>query len=179
MLVLVCLLFGLFVLPASAAPALNKTKVTAYTGKTVKLKVQNTTKKVTWTSSNTSVATVSAKGVVTGKRVGTAVITAKVGTKKLTCKVTVQKSVLKVDKTSVTIKRNTDGDKIKVIFTPNKSGRVEYFNDNANVIRCVWEQTANSTRYLYIYPRMSGNCKIKITNTVTKESYIIKVTVVE
>ncbi len=50
----------------------------------------NTTDKtVTWTSSDTSVATVS-NGTVTGKAGGTATITAKAGDKTATCKVTVQ-----------------------------------------------------------------------------------------
>ena len=46
-------------------------------------------KKVTYKSSSTSVATVSTSGVVTGKKVGTATITAKIGDVTATCEVTV------------------------------------------------------------------------------------------
>ena len=45
---------------------------------------------MTFTSSNTKVATVNAKGVVTAKKAGKATITAKAGTKKTTCKIVVK-----------------------------------------------------------------------------------------
>ena len=74
---------------------LNKTKVTLSKGKKVKLKAtvapsNATDKNVTFTSSNTKVATVNAKGVVTAKKAGKATITAKAGTKKTTCKIVVK-----------------------------------------------------------------------------------------
>ena len=74
---------------------LNKTKVTLSKGKKVKLKAtvapsNATDKNVTFTSSNTKVATVNAKGVVTAKKAGKATITAKAGTKKATCKIGVK-----------------------------------------------------------------------------------------
>lgn len=68
---------------------LNKTKVSLKTGKTVKLKVCGTKKKVRWTSKNKSVATVSAIGRVRARKAGTAQIIAKVSGRKYTCKVTV------------------------------------------------------------------------------------------
>lgn len=66
---------------------LNKDYVQGTIGKKVQLKVLGTKKKVTWSSDNTRVATVNAKGVVTGKRQGEAFIIAKVGNKKLYCDV--------------------------------------------------------------------------------------------
>ncbi len=74
---------------------LNKTKVTLAKGKKVKLKAtvapsNATDKNVTFTSSNTKVATVNAKGVVTAKKAGKATITVKAGTKKATCKIVVK-----------------------------------------------------------------------------------------
>lgn len=71
---------------------LNKTKATIYVGKTVTLKVKGTKKKVKWSTSKKKVATVNKKGKVTGKKKGTAKITAKVAGKKLVCKVTVKKA---------------------------------------------------------------------------------------
>lgn len=68
---------------------LNKTRMSVTIGNTVDLRVKNTTKKVTWSSNNKKVASVNSYGEVTGKKAGTAKITAKVGKKKLTCNVTV------------------------------------------------------------------------------------------
>ena len=71
----------------AAAPKLNKKKITIYVGHTGKLKVNNARKKVKWTSSKKQIAAVSSKGVVKGKKAGSAVITAAAGNKKWTCKV--------------------------------------------------------------------------------------------
>jgi len=88
----VVVLFVSFPIQTEAATVkLNKTKATLYIGKTTTLKVKGTSEKVTWTSSNKKVATVSSKGKVTGKKTGTATITAKVGKKSYKCKVTVKK----------------------------------------------------------------------------------------
>ena len=53
---------------AEAAPKLNKKNVTITVGKTVKLKVKGTKKKVKWSSSKKSVCTVSKSGVVKAKK---------------------------------------------------------------------------------------------------------------
>lgn len=74
---------------SAAKLKLSKTKATLTVGKTLKLKVKGA-KKVKWSSNNSRVASVSSKGVVKAKRVGSAKITAKVKKKKLTCKITVK-----------------------------------------------------------------------------------------
>ncbi len=76
---------------AASSPKLNKTKLTLIVKKSATLKVTNSKKSVTWSSSNPKVASVSRKGKVTAKKKGTATITAKTGKKKLKCKVTVKK----------------------------------------------------------------------------------------
>lgn len=75
---------------AASKISLNKKSATIKVGKSVQLKVKGTKKKVKWSSSNSKIAKVSAKGKVTGKKKGTVKITAKVSKKKLTCKVKVQ-----------------------------------------------------------------------------------------
>lgn len=76
--------------------SLNRTSVTIKKGKTYTLKANiypsdATIKDVTWTSSNTSVATIDSNGKITAKKKGTATITCKTknGGYKITCKVTV------------------------------------------------------------------------------------------
>ena len=75
---------------AAQKPKLNKKSATIYVGKTVKLKVKGTRKKVKWSSCNKKVATVTSKGKVKGKKAGKATITVKINKKKATFKVTVK-----------------------------------------------------------------------------------------
>lgn len=88
---------------AKAAPKLNKTKVTISVKKSYRLKVIGTAKKVEWKSSNKKVAAVSKNGKVTGKKRGSAVITAKVNKKTYKCKVTVTEPKPTLNKTHVTL----------------------------------------------------------------------------
>lgn len=74
---------------AKSAVTLNKTSVTLEEGKSVTLKVKGTSKKVTWSTTNKKVATVTGKGKVTAKKQGSAVIKAKVSKQTLKCRVKV------------------------------------------------------------------------------------------
>lgn len=83
------------VVPTSIS--LNSSSKTLVVGKTTALTAtispsDATDKNVTWTTSNSSVATVSSSGIVTAKAAGTATITATTnsGNKKVTCTVTVK-----------------------------------------------------------------------------------------
>ncbi|MBQ8202516.1 MAG: Ig domain-containing protein [Clostridia bacterium] len=84
--------------PKVSSVSLNQTRLELVGGKsyTLKAKVSPATanQSVTWKSSNTKVATVSSKGVVTPKGYGTAIISAisKEGNKIATCKITVPKT---------------------------------------------------------------------------------------
>ncbi|MBR2315258.1 MAG: Ig domain-containing protein [Clostridia bacterium] len=95
---------------------LNKTSLTIYVGETYSLKASvspsnASNKKVTWSSSDKKVATVSSSGKITAKKAGKVTITVKAkdgSGKKATCKVTVKKltkvSKIKLNKTSVKLK---------------------------------------------------------------------------
>ena len=98
---------------------LNKTSATINKGKTIQLKAtikpeDATNKGITWTSSNTSVATVSTAGKVTGKAKGTATITAKTkdGGYKATCKVTVKLGVNSISVSPTSMKLKKGGAKV-------------------------------------------------------------------
>lgn len=75
---------------SAATIKLNKTAATIQVGKKTTLSVKGTSKKVTWSSKNRTIASVNKKGVVTGKKKGTTYIYAKVGGKTLRCKITVK-----------------------------------------------------------------------------------------
>ena len=76
--------------PAAAKVRLSQTTMILKKGSSATLKVTGSKAKVNWSTSKKSVATVSSKGKVKGKKAGTATITAKVGKKKLKCSVTVK-----------------------------------------------------------------------------------------
>lgn len=75
---------------AASKVKLNYAKKTIYQGKTFKLRIMGTTRKVKWKSSDTNVATVSSKGSVKGISVGNCNITASVAGKKYVCRVMVK-----------------------------------------------------------------------------------------
>ncbi len=68
--------------------SISATKATIYTGNHYQI-IAKSSKSVTWTTSNSSVATVS-DGIVVAKSAGTATITAKTSTQSLSCKITVK-----------------------------------------------------------------------------------------
>ncbi len=84
-----------FAMPAYAATTvqMSKESATISIGEKVQLstKVNGKVTKATWSSSNTSVATVSSTGLIKGISAGSSVITAKVGGKKVECLVSVLK----------------------------------------------------------------------------------------
>ena len=97
-----------------------------------------TDKTVTWSSTNTSVATVDASGRVTAIKEGTATITAKAGDKSATCSVTVSKNVVAVtsialNKTSLSLK---EGESETLVATVSP--------DNATDKTVTWSSTNTS-----------------------------------
>jgi uncharacterized protein YjdB len=70
---------------------LSNTAVTLAAGNSAALKVTGTAKTISWSSSNSSIASISSKGALTAKASGAVTITASVAGKKLTCLVTVLK----------------------------------------------------------------------------------------
>ena len=102
------------VIPVSSI-TLNKTSLALTKGQsetlTATVKPDDATdKKVTWSSSNTSVATVDQNGKVTAVAGGSATITAKAGDKQATCAVTVTVPVSSVtlNKTELKLKKGTN-----------------------------------------------------------------------
>ncbi len=113
-------------------PGITAKVAQVYVGKKATIKVTKT--KVTgtakFTSSNKKVATVSKKGVITGKKAGKTVITVKVGkyTKKLT--VTVKKPSFKLVKSSAKLKK---GQKVTITSKAAPAAKVIYKTSNKKV----------------------------------------------
>lgn len=80
------------------AVKLNKTKTNIYIGNKTTLKVLGANKHIMWSSSNPKIATVNNKGIVSGKKFGTAIISAKIGSgstgKTLKCTVSVKNRII-------------------------------------------------------------------------------------
>lgn len=117
-------------------------KVTVLCGKTLDLKAKtvNKSKKITYKSSKTSVATVSSKGVVKGKKYGTAVITLKASgmtSKKVT--VNVRKPVTSMSlksKASVTLKKGKTSQIQTKVYPGGKemvTAKLSYKSSNTKV----------------------------------------------
>lgn len=171
---LMFMLLSVIAMPVSASAAkLNKKSVSLNVGKTYTLKATGTKGKITWTSSNKSVATVSSKGVVKARKKGTAVITAKYGKKKLTCKVTVKQPVtsLKLNKKAANI---TVGGKITLKATVSPT--------TANNKTVIWKSSNTSVATVSSKGVVVGKTSGTVTITATakdgsKKTASCKVTV--
>ena len=153
---------------------LNTTKKTIDKGKTYTLKVLNTKKKVKWSSSNKSVATVSSTGKVTAKKAGTATISAKVSEKTLKCKITV-KNPIKLNVTSKTLyKGNTYT--LKVTGTSKK---VTWSSNDKSVatVSSTGKVTAKKAGTATISAKVDGKtlkCKITVKNYTANDQAVRK-----
>ena len=157
---------------------LNKTSATVSKGKTLTLKAtlnpSNTTDKVTWKSSNTKVATVSASGVVKGVKHGTCTITATINGKKATCKITVPKvktTKVSLSKTSANI--NT-GKSVTLSCTINPSNSDE---------GCKWTVSNSSIATIKtngkkctVTGKKAGTVTVTVTSGGKKATCKVKVT---
>lgn len=164
--------------------ALNKTATTLNEGKTEKLtaKVSNCSDtSVKWSSSNTEVATVSASGVVTALKAGSAVITAKKvvngTTLSSSCKVTVNQlpavSNLKLSSTANSVKATWSK------MTAAAGYRLELVNTTTGKNVAVKNINSNSTTS-YTFDNLTEGYRysvsIKAFNTLNGNNYYGKAT---
>lgn len=141
---------------------LNKTSTSILVGssetitKTITPSNANNTD-VTWTSSNTSIATVE-NGKITAKKVGTAIITATAGEYSATCKVTViDKIALKkitLNKENITIKEKETAN-LNITYTPS----------NATNKKVTWKSSNNNIATVDSSGKITGVSKGTVTIT--------------
>ena len=166
---------------------LDKTSASILRGKTVTLKAtvspdDAANKAVAWSSSDKKIATVDAKGVVTGVAKGTATITAKAkdgSGVKATCKITVKQPVTKItlSKTSASILRNktitlkatagpsSANDQSVAWTTSNKKVATV---DSKGVVKGIAKGTATITATARDGSKVKAACKITVKQPVTK-----------
>lgn len=85
---------------------INKTSIVLIVKQTAKLQLKNTKNKITWSSSDSSIASVNNKGKVTAKKKGKTTITADAGTNKKKCKVKVEDPKLNAKEVELTVGSN-------------------------------------------------------------------------
>ena len=137
---------------------INETNLTLEVDHYKTLRIGGTSRKATWSTSNSHVASVSSSGKVFAKAPGSATITAKVGSQKIRCKVNViymrESIVLTKNKTTVL---TVYGEKKKVSFASSNPSIVTV-SDSGKL-------TAKSTGSVYITANVDGkeiNSKVTV-----------------
>lgn len=162
--------------------AISPKTLVLYKGHTKTLKASvspsnATYKTVTWSSSNTKVATVNSKGKVTAKKAGTVTITAKVKSTsvKSTCKITVKNPAIRLSSSSKTIYID-DTDSLKATVTPS-SETVTWSSSDTKIatVNSKGKITAKKAGTVTITAKIKGSsikktCKIKVKEKTLKLS---------
>ena len=151
-----------------------KTKYTVSKGKTVTLKPVlspvTSTEKITYSSSNKNIASVSSKGVIKGVKAGTAKITVKSGSKKIVLTATVPRVATKKIsgiKSVITLQRGKTSQLKPKLSPSNSDDKISYSSSNSKIV------TVNSKGVLTakkkgtaIVTIKSGKVKISMKVTV-------------
>lgn len=166
------LLIGMSVTPqgqafAKAKVAISRKTATLTVGTKVKLKLNNASGKITWSSSNNDIASVGTTGNVLGRKAGTAKIIAKHKGKTYTCTVTVKST--KLLNTSLYVVKQYMY-QLKLKNKDKLAVKAKWSSDNKSVA------TVNSSGYVTIGTKTGV---ANITAKVCGEEYTCKVTVVE
>lgn len=153
----------------NAKVKLNKTSLTLGKGESYKLTANG---KVTWSSSNKSIVSVSSSGKITAKKSGTAVVSAKNSYgKKAVCKITVKNapSSISLNKTNLTLGIGETYNIDAILNTGTASYTTKYTSNNksvASVVSTTGLVTAKNTGTAVItattYNGIKANCKITI-----------------
>lgn len=155
----------LMVIPSSAASvSLSKTSVTLTKGYQTTLKVNGTSSSVKWSTGDKSIATVTSKGKVVGKGVGTTYIYAKVSNTTLKCKVKVVAAKITASTSSITFDQAGDSKIVTMTVKGSHSG-LTVGSTNKKVATASWvkpvEWDGNKIR-LKITAKGEGDAKIKV-----------------
>ena len=166
LIILCMIILAVFPVRTFAAARISAKSALIHVGSTKKLTVKGAPKKtkVKWSSNKKKIASVTSKGVVKGRKKGTAVITAKVGKKKLTCKVTVTDPP-KISMSNITM-RVGDTYELSMQGVTAKQ-KVKWKSDK--------KKTAAVNSKGKVTAKQAGTATI--TATVSKKKYTCKVTI--
>ena len=159
-------LTGITLAPAQAGIKVGQSTQLEYT-----LKPAGAIGTVSYSSSNTAVATVSATGLVTGKKAGTATITAKVGNLSATCKITVSNinpTGINLDKTNATLEVGKTLQLTAALIPAGAGGTVSYSSSNTAVATVsatglVTGKKAGTATITAKVGNLSATCKITVS----------------
>lgn len=165
----------------SSSYNLDDKTVTVYVGESVKQKLYNSegktvkASKITWKSSNSSIAKVSSEGKITGVKTGKTKMSAKYKGKTYSFTVNVKSSAIKLSKSKV--KFSSDSKSAKVKITTAYSGVYYQVLSGNSAVSCSWAKNWNGNSiYLNIKCKEPGSAKIKVYPTgYPKKSRIITV----
>lgn len=132
-------------------PQLKYTSLYLNKGQTYKNELKYAKSKVTWSSSNRSIATVDSNGKVTAKNVGTCKITARTNGKNYVCKVTVQ--YRNPNFGAILHSYYSRGKQFTVKFKNNGQKDLTILSSNASALHCDYT---------------SLDCKLKVSQTTIR-----------
>ncbi len=161
----VLMVCSLMVIPSSAASiSISKSSITLTKGYQTTLSVSGTSKTVTWSTGDKSVATVSSSGKVIGKGIGSTYIYAKVSSTTLKCKVTVVASKITASSSNITFDEAGSSKIVTMTVKGSKSGLTVGSTDKS-VVTASWvkpvEWDGNKIK-LKITAKGTGEAKIKV-----------------
>ena len=148
--------------PSSAASVkLSKSSISLTKGYSTTLSVSGTTSSVTWSTGNKNVATVSSKGKVVGKKVGSTYIYARVNSTTLKCKVNVVAGKISVGSSEVELE---PGSSAKVRIKALGSHSLSVSTSNKNVVKATWSGAKFNGNYIDLTLKAvnPGSARVKV-----------------
>ncbi len=142
----VIMVVTLMAIPSSAATIkLNRSSMALTKGYCTTLKVSGTSKAVTWSTGDKTIATVSSSGKVIGKSLGSTYIYAKVSGKTLKCKVRVVAGKITADEDEISLE---EGEKTTVRIKAIGTHTISAKSTNRKVVKATWSGAKFSGDYI-------------------------------
>ncbi len=176
---MIALIIPLTAVNASAAkPKISSTSVNVPIDYSVTVRVTGASN-VKWSSDNESVAAVKANGAsakITGKKTGSATISAKVGSTTLKCKVSVKKSFIIPSAKKISVDK---GKSKTITLKVSGSKYISVSNSNTDICSTSWGKWDGNTIKLTVKGKANGSAAIKVYakeySTSTAQEIVVNV----